>query len=144
MNTQDIQENAELALSGIENNWPVTMLEGLLEIAYAVLRETASFVDRDEMQQLAADLKADKEVSKDRDYLAELRENLVLLIAECKKAEGLDPVTCHLMLDDIIEKIRECRDGLIWSRKHIRNIAAIVAKRDLIEIMLDAADENGF
>ena len=143
MNAEELKGSAQRALDAIENGWPVTMLEELIAIMGDALRETLSKVDREDMTSVVEMHNEDVEVDSDRDYMLDVRESLLKLETACDEAIGLDEVMVHWILDDVVADVRRNTMALAKTNPRIRNLALMVAKRDMLDRILDMADDNG-
>ena len=143
MNAEELKGSAQRALDAIENGWPVTMLEELIAIMGDTLRETLSKVDREDMTSVVEMHNEDVEVDSDRDYMLDVRESLFKLETACDEAIGLDEVMVHWILDDVVADVRRNTMALAKTNPKIRNLSLMVAKRDMLDRILDMADDNG-
>jgi hypothetical protein len=143
LNTEELKSSAHRALDAIENGWPVTMLEELITMIGDTLRETLSKVDREDITSVVEMHNDDIKVDSDRDYMLDVRESLLKLEAACDEAVGLDEVMVHWILDDIMADVRRNMLALAKTNPRIRNLSLMIAKRDMLDRLLDMADDNG-
>jgi hypothetical protein len=143
LNAEELKGNAHRALDAIENGWPVSMLEELIAMIGDTLREALSKVDREDMTSFVEMHSEDIDVDSDRDYMSDVRESLLKLEAACDEAVGLDEVMVHWILDDVVADVRRNMLALAKTNPKIRNLSLMIAKRDMLDRLLDMADDNG-
>ena len=107
------------------------------------LRETLSKVDREDITSVVEMHNDDIKVDSDRDYMLDVRESLLKLEAACDEAVGLDEVMVHWILDDVMADVRRNMLALAKTNPRIRNLSLMIAKRDMLDRLLDMADDNG-
>lgn len=144
MSPETLESNARQAIEAIDNNWPVTMLESVFEIIGESIRDTVSGLDNDEIIGVLEMHRVETEIEPGHDYMSDLRESLCSLERACKEASGADEVTMHLILDGAVENVRRDVMALSKSDRKMLNLSTMVAKKNLIERLLDIADESGF